>query len=181
MEHIITSSVSSAGIMLSPKPFFLMMQRCSITAHHERFRMTKSPLTGRHDIHSRKNPSLPMFPRKKKTHSCKSSSRKNKSSSNEKINFLIGRIGIFFQQQSFVYAKNVYENSLGWNIALLHDYSSVVQMPNGYLTAFLERRDLSRQADATIKLADFCRAHHVAFLMVLGPGKIKNGSLCIRF
>lgn len=80
----------------------------------------------------------------------------------------------FFQQQSFVYAKNVYENSLGWNIALLHDYSSVVQMPDGYLTAFLERRDLSRQADATIKLADFCRAHHVAFLMVLGPGKISR-------
>jgi len=85
--------------------------------------------------------------------------------------------GRFPHRFSFVYAKNAYDDALGWNIALLHDINSAVQLPDGHLTSFLGRMNLARHVEATADFAAFCQENGIHFLLVLAPGKTARSDL----
>lgn len=71
--------------------------------------------------------------------------------------------------QKIVEAFNKYEASIGWNTA---EYNGIVQLSDGYLTSYINKRDISNNISAISSLYNFCIEHGSKFLYVQAPGKL---------
>lgn len=78
---------------------------------------------------------------------------------------LIGYDGI-------VESAKAYEEAAGWNMASVFDYNAVVKLHDGYLTTYVESRDITKNAKSTIELAEFCRERGIEFFYANLPTKI---------
>jgi len=88
----------------------------------------------------------------------------------------------FFSYMSFVEAMQCYQHAIHWNIPLYSDLYSFAELPDGRLTGFFRKTDVSRPASQTASFAAFCRENGINFLFVLAPNKISreepyNGTL----
>lgn len=95
----------------------------------------------------------------------------------EKIRSLQGRIASwtenhFWQYTRIVQASNAYQGVIGWDIAPLHGYNSVVSLPDGHLVAFNPKTDVSKKVQSVVSLAHACNQQGIHFVMVLAPSKI---------
>ena len=68
-----------------------------------------------------------------------------------------------------------YEGAIGWNIPLSNDYFSSTVRPDGQLTGFVKKKDLSYPVSQTAALADFCHKNGIPFFVVLAPSKFAPG------
>ena len=66
--------------------------------------------------------------------------------------------------RTYVELAERYENLVGWNFASYGEYNGVVEMPDGYLTAYVEKRDVTEHANALIGLDRFCKENGCEFL-----------------
>ena len=74
--------------------------------------------------------------------------------------------------RTYVELAEKYESLVGWNFASYGEYNGVVEMPDGYLTAYVEKRDVTEQANALIGLDRFCRENGCDFLYIQAPSKV---------
>lgn len=77
-------------------------------------------------------------------------------------------------RQKIVEAASVYEKKLGWNFTSFQEYNGVVELSDGYLTGYTEKKDTSQQHDALAELNDYCHINGMDFLYVQAPGKISE-------
>lgn len=73
---------------------------------------------------------------------------------------------------SIVESAKLYEDYVGWNMASAFDYNAVVKLHDGYLTSYIESRDITENARSTIELAEFCRKNGIDFFYANLPTKI---------
>ena len=74
--------------------------------------------------------------------------------------------------RTYVELAERYESLVGWNFASYGEYNGVVEMPDGYLTAYVEKRDVTEQANALIGLDRFCKENGCEFLYIQAPSKV---------
>lgn len=67
---------------------------------------------------------------------------------------------------------NSYEGLLRWNYVSIESYNAVVKLPDGHLTTYTTRRNISVAADATITFARYCAEKGAKFLYVNAPHKV---------
>ena len=78
---------------------------------------------------------------------------------------LLGYYGI-------VETAKLYEDTVKWNMVNVSEYNAVVKLDDGYLATFVESRDVTMNARATIKLSEFCRSNGIEFFYANFPDKI---------
>ena len=72
----------------------------------------------------------------------------------------------------FVEQARRYENLIGWNMAPIAGYNSVVKLKDGYLTKFIASFDVTPNIKSTVELAKFCADKNIKFMYVQAPFKI---------
>ena len=78
----------------------------------------------------------------------------------------------FWQYTELIRISNAYQKAIGWDIAPLHGYNSVVTLPDGQLVAFNPKTDVSRKIQSITTFANECNRLGIHFVMVLAPSKI---------
>ena len=71
-----------------------------------------------------------------------------------------------------VEAAKRYEGLIGWNFAPYSEENGIVTLSDGYLTTFIEERDVSEAAASVADFAAFCQSEGVDFLYAQAPYKI---------
>jgi len=82
-------------------------------------------------------------------------------------NFLIFRSNV-------VDASAKYKEMIGWNLASYDEYNGVVIMPDGYLTSYIAKQDVSTHFLSLAELNNFCENNGCEFLFVSAPYKISE-------
>jgi hypothetical protein len=67
-----------------------------------------------------------------------------------------------------------YERCVGWNFASFDEYNGVVQLSDGYLSSYVEKKDITQQYDELVELNAFCQEQSIDFLYVQAPYKISE-------
>lgn len=73
---------------------------------------------------------------------------------------------------NFVGIAKVYESFIGWNFVTFSEYNGVVKRKGDYLVGYAKSVDISENAEALIKLNDFCHELGIEFAYFNYPGKI---------
>ena len=69
-------------------------------------------------------------------------------------------------------AAKKYEQILGWNIVAAAEYNGVIKLSDGYLTNYVQKFDITHQAESIIAFSKFCESNGIDFCYVATPGKI---------
>lgn len=77
-------------------------------------------------------------------------------------------------RSEIVEAAYSYEKIIGWNFASFGEYNGVVELADGYLSSYVEKKDTSQQFEALSFLNDFCQNKDIDFLYVQAPYKISE-------
>lgn len=88
--------------------------------------------------------------------------------------FLVG-------QKYFVGGMNRIEQMVGWNIAAASEYNAVVTLPDGRLTEYLPKIDVTENAKSVAALKEFCDGLGCDFLYVQSPYavcRLENADIC---
>lgn len=75
----------------------------------------------------------------------------------------------FYSYMHLVESMCRYQGLIGWNIPIYDDYVSPTELPDGHLTKFMKKKDVSIPIQQTVALADFCQSNSIPFLVVLAP------------
>lgn len=94
-----------------------------------------------------------------------------------KIDSIEGKVDTYATDFLVAYNKLVdtakrYEQFIRWNYVSYAEYNGVVKLDDGYLTSYVERKDVAETADSTIELARFCEDNGIGFLYVMEPHKV---------
>jgi hypothetical protein len=81
------------------------------------------------------------------------------------------RLVFYFKMVEEAYA---YEQLIGWNFASFGEYNGVVELADGYLSEYVEKRDVTPNYEALFELNDFCQDNGINFLYVQTPYKISE-------
>ena len=81
----------------------------------------------------------------------------------------------FFSYMKFIEAMRIYQRAIRWNIPLYSDLYSFTELPDGRLTGFLRKIDVSRPASQIAEFSTFCKENGIHCLFVLAPNKIAHG------
>ena len=79
---------------------------------------------------------------------------------------------IFYSK--IVECANAYEQSIGWNFTSYSEYNGVVELSDGYLSRYVEKRDATQHYEALSEINDFCQDEKIDFLYVQAPYKISE-------
>lgn len=90
----------------------------------------------------------------------------------DKINSYTSDLLIF--NKSIVEAAYSYEQIIGWNFASFGEYNGIVELSDGYLSAYVEKRDVTAQYEALKQLDEYCQDNNMDFLYVAAPYKISE-------
>ena len=88
----------------------------------------------------------------------------------ERLEFYSSRALLGYR--TYVELAERYESLVGWNFASYGEYNGVVEMPDGYLTEYVEKRDVTEHANALIGLDRFCKENGCEFLYIQAPSKV---------
>lgn len=64
---------------------------------------------------------------------------------------------LLFGYKQIVEVAKKYDDLLGWNFASYSEYNGAVQLPDGHMTEYIEKRDASGNARSMIDFANFCK------------------------
>lgn len=73
-----------------------------------------------------------------------------------------------------VSAKKKYDDIIGWNIALLTEYNSIVSLEDGYLVNYIPDIDTSPHINSVTNFDKFCKSKGIDFIYVQHPDKISK-------
>jgi hypothetical protein len=90
----------------------------------------------------------------------------------EKIDTYATKNLVFYS--AIIEGSNAYEKYIGWNFASFGEYNGIVQLWDGYLTSYANKRNTSQQYAALAELNDFCQDEGIDFLYVQAPYKISE-------
>ena len=79
---------------------------------------------------------------------------------------------LLFGYKQIVEAAKKYDNFLGWNFASYSEYNGTVQLSDGHMTSYIEKKDTSENAQSIINFANECKKSGRNFLYVQAPHKI---------
>ena len=65
-----------------------------------------------------------------------------------------------------------YDSLIGWNFASFGEYNGISQLPDGYLTEYIEEKETQEWAESLIAFRDFVSSQGKKFLYVQAPSKI---------
>ena len=65
-----------------------------------------------------------------------------------------------------------YELLISWNMNLAFMQRDILKLDGGYLTLLTKQRDITHNAEATIKFAEFCREQGIDFFYFSAPSKV---------
>lgn len=90
----------------------------------------------------------------------------------EKIDIYSSSMLVFYQ--NIVEASYAYEQLIGWNFASFCEYNGIVELPDGYLSEYVEKGDITPQFEAVQQLNNYCKKNNMNFLYVTAPYKISE-------
>ena len=97
----------------------------------------------------------------------------------EKIETLKRRIEAYattlllgYQQETELARK--YETLIGWNFASYGEYNGVIELSDGYLTSYVEQKNVTEQIEALKDFNDYAREHKINLVYIQAPYKISK-------
>lgn len=93
-------------------------------------------------------------------------------SAEEKIETYTSSFLVFYSR--IVEVAYSYEKSIGWNFAPFEEYNGVIELSDGYLSNYEEKKDTSQQFAALSEFNDYCQKKAIDFLYVQAPCKISE-------
>ena len=84
-------------------------------------------------------------------------------------------------RQVMVELASKYESALGWDYVSYSGYNGIVTIADSYLATVSPRINVSKQADITTELSNFCEDTHIPFVYVCAPSKVckyVDGNIC---
>lgn len=79
-----------------------------------------------------------------------------------------------FGYRKIVELANKYEDIIHWLYAAYSEYNGTIRLPDGHLTGYIEKRDVSAAAANVISFASYCRDNEIEFLYLQAPYKISK-------
>lgn len=73
-----------------------------------------------------------------------------------------------------VEGAKVYNKFIGWNYVPYSEYNGVITLSDGYLSSYIEPKDVAQHAEELISFKNFCENEGTSFLYVQAPYKISE-------
>lgn len=83
----------------------------------------------------------------------------------------------FYAYMPLVESMRRYQGAIHWNIPIFDEPLSITELPDGHLTKFMKKKDVSHPIQETAALAAFCQANGIRFLVVLAPNNNARDAL----
>lgn len=83
----------------------------------------------------------------------------------------------FYAYMPLVESMRWYQGLIGWNVPIYSDPANPAKLPNGHLTSFLKKQNVSHPIQETAALAAFCQENGIQFLVALAPNNNARGAL----